>query len=118
MAQNEQRSVLTQEHIEERRLGVHRTILTLVCVVVLGACNGPAGGGVTQVKYIYDRAASSVLLPDDTVITAPAGKHYGLFFINCVDNSSRTSGFWFVGDRLRDNNNQATQNNQVHDVIS
>jgi hypothetical protein len=71
-------------------------------VVLLAAMLTACGGGITKIKYVYHQAGSKIIRPSDqAVLTAPSGKHYAVFLINCIDNSTRDDAFGFSTTRLR-----------------
>lgn len=80
-------------------------LLVLVGILLLGC-------GSTRVKYIQHYASKKLKLTNNTVLTAPTGKHYMLYLVNCIDNSKRKEGFYFTADRLRENN-QASRVTEV-----
>lgn len=87
------------------RLGRNTALVLLVSL--LTAC----GGGITKIKYVYHQAGSQIIRPSDQeVLSAPAGKHYAVFLVNCIDNSSRDDTFGFSTTRLcaHSSNSQVT----------
>lgn len=74
-----------------------RLLFCVGAVALLAAC-----AGTTKVKYIYHHATGQIVRPiDGQVLTAPPGKHYGVFLVTCVDNSDRDDAFSFSTTRLR-----------------
>lgn len=71
-------------------------------VVLIAALLTACGSGITEIKYVYHKAGSQIIRPgDQAVLTAPAGKHYAVFLVNCIDNASRDDSFAFKTTRLR-----------------
>lgn len=71
-------------------------------LVLVAALLTACGGGITKIKYVYHQAGDQIIRPSDQeVLTAPAGKHYAVFLVNCIDNSSRGDAFGFSTTRLR-----------------
>ncbi len=73
----------------------------LSCCMILLLGVALVGCGSTRVKYIQHQASKKLKLTDNTVLTAPSGKHYMLYLVNCIDNSKRNEGFFFTANRLR-----------------
>lgn len=86
---------------------VVRSVVVVLIGIVLAAC----GSGITQIKYVYHQVGNQIVRPDDQqVLTAPAGKYYAVFLINCIDNADRDDAFNFTTTRLRSHssNSQTT----------
>jgi len=75
----------------------------LSCCLILLLGLTFAGCGSTKIKYIQHKASTKLKLADNTILTAPSGKHYMLYLVNCIDNSKRNEGFYFTADRLLEN---------------
>ena len=84
-----------------------RAAVAAVVAAALVSLSG-CGASITKVKYIQHTASTQLRLPDNTVVSAPAGKHFMLYLINCIDNSTRDEGFFFTVERLRDSDGQDT----------
>ena len=74
-------------------------LLVLVGILLLGC-------GSTKIKYIQHYASNKLKLTNNSVITAPQGKQFMLYLVNCIDNSKRNEGFFFTSDRLREGDYQ------------
>jgi hypothetical protein len=88
-----------------------RVLLLAIGTALTVGCSSPP----TQVKYVYHWAGQTLKVPDGTVHSAPANKHYAVFLINCIDNSSGNDGFVYNSGKLRDEDGNPTQDNPVTD---
>lgn len=71
-------------------------------VVLIAGMLTACGSGITEIKYVYHKVGNQIVRPaDQEVLTAPVGKHYAVFLINCIDNASRDDSFGFKTTRLR-----------------
>lgn len=89
------------------RINIFFLLLLALLFIVCSGCS------TTKIKYIQDRASTKLKLLDNTTLTAPSGKHYMLYLVNCIDNSKRNEGFFFTTNRLIDDEGQDTK---VYDV--
>lgn len=72
--------------------------------------------GATKVKYIQHMSSTKLKLADNTVLTAPPGKHYMLYLVNCIDNTKGKDGFFFTSNKLTDANGQDAKEYEVPTV--
>ncbi len=84
--------------------GANKTLTVLSAAMILGLTG--CGAGITKIKYIQHTSSTQLRLADNSVVSAPPGKHFMLYLISCVDNSTRDEGFFFTVERIRDNENQ------------
>ena len=83
-----------------------RLLGSTVTAVFLASCSPTTH--ITKIKYIQHHSSTKLKLGDGSVVTAPSGRHFMLYLVNCIDNSTREEAFFFTSDRLRDSNNQNT----------